>query len=100
MTDLFDRNSVKVCAIPFDAQVYANYLGTLVDCDLSIKGYNKQFMNALKELGNMIYPLLNGKANKKSEGTYTPPSINNNFNNSTPFSSDMDNTLNQMRNRY
>lgn len=101
MTDLFDRDAVKICAIPFDEQVYANYLGTLVDCDLSIKGYNKQFLNALKELGNMIYPLLGGKTNKKSNTTYTPPSLNNNFNNNnTPFTNNIDNTLNQMKNRY
>lgn len=94
MTELFDKNNVKTAVIPFDVQVYIKYLGTLVDCDLSLNGYPKQFMSSLRNLANMIYPLLsNNKTNK-----YTPPSINNFNNNNNPFSNQMDNTLNQMRN--
>ena len=97
MTELFNRDAVKKCAIPFDEQVYASYLGTLVDCDISLKGYNKQFMTALRTLGNMIYPLVGANNKKPMNNMYTPPSLNNN---TTAFSSSIDNTLNQMRNRY
>lgn len=97
MTELFDKNRVKTCTIPFNLQVYTRYLGTLVDCDLSLSGYPKQFLGYLKQLANMIYPLLSNNTNN-TRNSYAPPSLNK-FQ-TTPFTNDMDNTLNQMRNRY
>jgi hypothetical protein len=44
-------------------------------------------MQVLKELGNMIYPLVSGK------GQYKPPAVGG-------FSASMNNTLNQMRRNY
>lgn len=61
MTELFNKDNVRSCAIPFDEQVYTKYLEGLVNCKISLKGYPKNFMVALKELGNTVYPLLNNK---------------------------------------
>ncbi len=61
MTELFNKDSVRNCVIPFDEQVYSKYLEGLVNCKISLNGYSKSFMNSLKELGNMVYPLLGRK---------------------------------------
>lgn len=61
MTELFNKDHVRYCAIPFDEQVYSKYLEGLVNCNVSLNGYSKNFMGALKDLGNMVYPLLNNK---------------------------------------
>ena len=80
MTELFDKNSVPTCIIPFDLNVYTKYLGALVDCEVSLAGYPKQFIARLKELANMIYPLI---ANP-SRSSYTPPSLSK-FQGAMPF---------------
>jgi len=72
MTELFDKNSVQMCIIPFNLQVYTKYLAGLVEPDVSISGYPKQFVGRLKELANMIFPLISS-GNKSS---YVPPSLN------------------------
>ncbi len=103
MTELFDRNTVKVAAqIPFDEDVYAKYLESLIECEIKLNGYPKEFKARLTTLAETIYPLLpnnnnnNGKKNKKnSKQGY---SSNNQYPNS--FSSGMNDTLNSMRNRY
>ena len=102
MTELFDRNTVKVAAqIPFDEDVYAKYLESLIECEIKLNGYPKEFKAKLTTLAETIYPLLpnnnnNGKKNKKnSRQGY---SSNNQYPNS--FSSGMNDTLNSMRNRY
>lgn len=89
MTELFDRNIVKYIVIPFDEEVYARYLGSLIDCEISLKGYPKQIRQSLEELSNMIYL----KENSKS--TYTPPTVKSASN--PRFSDSMNSTLNQMR---
>ena len=102
MTELFDRNTVKVAAqIPFDEDVYAKYLESLIECEIKLNGYPKEFKARLTSLAETIYPLLpnnnnNGKKNKKnSRQGY---SSSNQYPNS--FSSGMNDTLNSMRNRY
>ena len=103
MTELFDRNTVKVAAqIPFDEDVYAKYLEGLIECEIKLNGYPKEFKAKLATLAETIYPLLpnnnnnNGKKNKKnSKQGY---SSSNQYPNS--FSSGMNDTLNSMRNRY
>ena len=99
MTELFNRNTVKVAGqIPFDEDVYANYLKGLIECDISINGYPKEFKNHLSNLAEVIYPLLPtnrnmGKKSKKgNKGGY------NQYSDS--FSTGMNNTLNNMRNKY
>ena len=59
MTELFNKDKIKYCTIPFEIENYAKYLETLVDCNVSTKGYTKIFMANLKSLSNMVYPLLN-----------------------------------------
>ena len=90
MTELFDRNLVKYTVIPFEEETYMRYLEGLINCDITLKGYSKNFMQSLKQLANMIYPLVSGK------GMYKPnkPQYN------SSFSSSMNNTLNQMKQNY
>ena len=93
MTDLFNKDKVKACSIPFDENVYSKYIEQTVNCSISISGYNKNFMNSLKILGNMVYPLL-------SKQTYGNPKNSAEANYGNKFSSEMNNTLNQMKNKY
>lgn len=91
MIDLFDKNLIKYIAIPFDEQVYVKYLEGIINCELSLKGYPKNIIQILTELGNMIYPIDKGKSKNKS--TYTPPALNNN----NGFTPSINSTLEQMR---
>ena len=90
MTELFDRNTVNYISIPFEEEIYTRYLESVINCDISIKGYSKTFMQVLKELNNMVYPMLPGN------NSYRPPVSS--YNNA--FSPNMNNTLNQMKNKY
>ena len=92
MTELFNKDKIRACSIPFDENVYSKYLEEIVNCQISINGYGKSFMNNLKILGNMVYPLL-------SKQTYSSRSTAEaNYGNN--FSTEMNNTLNQMKNKY
>lgn len=91
MTDLFDVNSVDYRIIPFEQDIYTRYLESVINCDVSIKGYSKQFMQVLKDLTNWVYSRQSGRNNYKKQQNQT-------YNNT--FSSDISNTLNQMRNNY
>ena len=90
MTELFNKDKIKACTLPFEDSTYSKYLETLVNCNVSINGYSKSFMNSLKILGNMVYPLLSKQTYVKSGPDYTKSN----------FSAEMNNTLNQMRNKY
>ena len=91
MTDLFDMNAVKYVTIPFEQDIYARYLESVINCDVSIKGYSKTFMQVLKELSNWVYPMTPGS------NTYRPPAASS-YN--SAFSPSMNNTLNQMKRNY
>lgn len=92
MTELFNKDRIKACTIPFDENVYSKYLEAMVNCVISINSYNKNFMNSLKILGNMVYPLL-------SKQTYSPKqSAEMSYGNN--FSNEMNKTLNQMKKKY
>ena len=93
MTELFDRSLIKYVSIPLDEEVYVQYLQSIIECNITLKGYSKVFMQTLKELGNMIYPVVNNR-----KAAYQPPSVNNSNNN--VFSPNMNNTLDQMKRRY
>lgn len=86
MVDLFDKSIVKYMSIPFEEEVYVKYLEGLIDNDVSIKGYPKNFMQILKELANMVYPQTTEKP------TYRPPTSNGNG-----FTPSINSTLDQMR---
>ena len=90
--ELFNRKTVKRIMIPFDLKSYLRYLDGMVTCDVSLKGYNKEFLQSLKNLASMVYPV------GKNQAKYMPPSVKNNNNNS--FSPKMNNTLNQMKQNY
>ena len=91
MTELFDRNTVRYVTIPFDQDVYTKYLEGVIECNVTLKGYSKTFMQSLRELGNMLYQA--GNAN------YRPPTVGG-YTNTNSFSPSMNNTLNQMKNNY
>ena len=93
MTELFDRNTVKYVTIPFDIGVYERYLEGLVNCNISINGYPKMFIAKLKELANIVYPMLPGGKGYTPNSGYSSGKINN-------FSDSMNNTLNQMKRNY
>jgi len=93
MTELFNKDKIRACTIPFDENVYSRYLEGIVNCVISINGYPKGFINSLKILWNMVYPLLS----KQTYSTQKSPAEMSYGNN---FSAEMSNTLNQMRNKY
>lgn len=96
MTELFNRETIRYVVIPFEMSAYSKYLEGLVNCNISLNGYSKDMMNYLKKLANMVYPLIsktskNDKNNKRNKyNTY------NQYEN--VFPSNMNNTLNKMKN--
>ena len=92
MTDLFNKDLVKACTIPFDENAYSKYLDGMVDCKVSISGYSKNFISKLKVLAEMVYPRI-------PQSTYQPNRRNSNFGNDK-FSDNMNSTLEQMRKKY
>ena len=90
MTDLFDKDYIKYCKIPFEVQNHVKYLDSLVNCEISLRGYTKQLIMAFNELAQMVYPLLN-KSKYSSES---------NKKNRMEFSNETKNTLNKMRKNY
>lgn len=92
MTELFDKDNIKYCSIPFDQEAYSKYLDGLVNCEISTKGYPKNFIASLEKLTNMVYPLL---ANDRPANKF------NSYNEKTSnFSNNINATLNKMKNRY
>ena len=90
MTELFDRNSMRYVSLPFEEETYTKYLENIIECNISLKGYSKVFMQTLKELANMVYP---------TTSNYKPPTTGRYGTNNT-FSPSVNNTLNQMKNNY
>ncbi len=88
MTELFNKNTVRYFTIPFEEDIYIKYLEGLINCDISLKGYPKAFMQTLKQLGNSVFPLISGKS------SYTPPQVGYSFN------PNVNNTLNKMKRNY
>lgn len=89
MTELFNKDTVTYCTIPFEEDTYSRYLESIMECEISTNGYSRDFNVQLKELANMVYPLLEKKY--KPVGDYS-----SNY----KFSANMNNTLEQMKNRY
>ena len=89
MKDLFDKDKVSHCAIPFETQNYIKYLDSLITCNVSMNGYTKALIAALKELCGMIYPLI-------SKPVYSPRGDKYKDN----FSNEMNDTLNKMKRKY
>ncbi len=93
MTELFNRETIRYNVIPFDVQAYSKYLEGLINCNITISGYSKDFINSLKKLANMVYPLIANSQNKYNNPKYNQYMAKNNLNN-------MNDTLNKMRNNY
>ena len=94
MTELFNKDLIKYCSIPFEEQTYSRYLEGLVDCKITLKGYSKKFLMYLSKLGNMVYPLINNSMSKKTTNSY------NTYNKDVKFTNQMNETLNKMKNNY
>ncbi|MBR3697634.1 MAG: hypothetical protein IKM97_05185 [Clostridia bacterium] len=92
MTELFNKDMVKACTIPFEDNAYSKYLEGIVNCNISLNGFSKAFLSKLKILGDMVYSLTSKQAFGK--GGQVP-----NFN-SNAFSSSMNDTLSKMRKKY
>ena len=97
MTELFNKDTVKACTIPFDENVYSRYLDGIVNCKVSINGYekNKKFWEKFKTLGDMVYPLV-------SKSTYGGKNtqVNQIIYGKSNFSNNMNSTLDQMKKKY
>ena len=89
MTGLFDRDNIMFCEIPFEVQNYIKYLESLVNCSISLNGYTKTFLESLRQLANMVYPLV-GRQNYSGGKNE----------NREPFSSQVNETLSRMKSRY
>lgn len=89
MTELFNKESIKFCEIPLDTTAYIAYLEAIVNCEITLNKYSKMFMLKLRELAEMVYPLLN-------KTTYKPRDINKNSVSKSHFSPNINNTLEQM----
>lgn len=90
MTELFDRTLMKYISLPFEEETYIKYLEGIIECNISLKGYSKAFIQSLKSLADMVYPTTN---------TYRPPMSSNKASNNT-FSKNINNTLDRMKNNY
>lgn len=89
MTELFNKEAIKFCEIPLDTTAYTAYLEAIVNCEITLNKYSKMFMLKLKELAEMVYPLLN-------KTTYRPREINKTNVSKSHFSPNINNTLEQM----
>lgn len=97
LNTLFDKDSIRYTTIPFENQTYAKYLERLVDCEISLNGYSKIFLEALDKLSNMVYPLIASNTKypqNKNYNDYNRKNIN------TTFNSNMNDTLNRMRKNF
>ena len=92
MTELFNKDMVKACTIPFEDNAYSKYLEGIVNCNISLNGFSKAFLSKLKVLGDMVYPLT-------SKQTYGKGGQMPNYNQNA-FSSSMNDTLNKMKKQY
>ena len=96
MTELFNRETIPYCIIPFDGQVYSKYLEGLINCNISINGYPKEIITALRKLANMVYPLISSTQN------YSKTKYDSKYNNysTNTFSNNMNSTLDKMKRNY
>lgn len=91
MTELFNKDNIRYVEIPFEVQNYVKYLDSLVNCSIDLSGYTKQFIMSLRELANMVYPLIS----KQSYSTMDKKKAKRD-----PFSSKVNDTLNRMKTNY
>ena len=100
MTELFNKDNAKYVTIPYDSEVASRYLEGLVDCEISLNGYPKMFLDKLKVLADMVYPLIADKYNSGPDYTKNNKFANNNTNTYNGFSSSMNDTLSNMKKKF
>ena len=61
-----------------------------MECEISTNGYSREFNYKMKELSNMVYPLVGNKFK----------SSNNSYSYGNTFSNNMNSTLEQMKRNY
>ncbi len=88
MTELFNKDTVKYCVIPFEEQTYSKYLDGIINCKITLNGYSRTFISTLETLSNMVYPLI---GNNTRNTSYNPQNS---------FTPSMNDTLNKMKNNY
>lgn len=98
---LFNMKTINKTIIPFDSDAYSCYLSGIANCEISIKGYNKNFLSYLGTLADKVYPTIYGNNIKKTKNYKSY----NNYNtttedNTTKFSNNINETLNQMKKQY
>lgn len=92
---LFNKATMKYAEIPFEEQTYAKYLERLADCEVTLNGYSKYFLDALAKLADMVYPLIANNTYRQQPRNY------NDYNsNAQPGFRRMNDTLNKMRQNY
>ena len=89
MKNLFDPERIAYCEVPLEMPNYIKYLDSMINCSISLNGYTKQLIMALKERAKMVYPLINRQ-------TYSPRGNQYKDN----FSSNVNSTLSKMKNKY
>ena len=89
MKNLFDPERIAYCEVPLEIPNYIKYLDSMINCSISLNGYTEPLMMALKQLTGMVYPLINRQ-------TYSPRGNQYKDN----FSSNINSTLNKMKNKY
>lgn len=89
MKNLFNPERIAYCELPFEIPNYIKYLDSMINCSVSLNGYTKPLMIALKQLAGMVYPLINRQ-------TYSPRGNQYKDN----FSSNVNSTLDKMKNKY
>ena len=94
MTELFDRETIRYAVVPFEMQTYTRYLEGLINCSITTNGYSKDFMNSLRKLASMVYPLINNAQNKYNNPKY------NKYAQTNAFSNNMNDTLDKMKKSF
>ena len=95
---LFNSNNIKTILVPFSEEVYVRYLEQIAKCEIYTNKYPKDFQAILKDLSNVIYPLLPAKKDKsKPQKGYQYSTTGYSSNG---FSSSVNDTLNNMKKRY
>ena len=98
---LFNMKTIDKTIIPFDADAYSCYLSGIANCEINTRGYNKSFLSYLGSLADKVYPTIYGNNSKKTKSNKSY----NNYNtttedNTTKFSNNVNETLNQMKKQY
>lgn len=100
MTELFNKDTVQYQEVPFYQDIYEKYLDGVVDCDISIRKYSKDFMVILKNLASMVYPQIMRQPKSGYSGYNYNKNKKSNTQYSNGFSNSVNNTLNNMKKKY